>query len=740
MDDATLELAVARITEKVAHLVEPDSHADSHADSEEVRTLEQTVEAWAKVLASVVYIPLSRAEIHAELLELAGRFLDAPDSELSTAATRAGVTLGRDLKVTPAAFDELMEWFVPWFEQRGIGANDPHVRARVIARLASGYSTGVRERLFDEQSAIFETARNRRRRDQEKLLLVEPIVFRRLLEAANRPMAMLDRWGRFMDLNRAMRDLLAFGEGEPDAMLEDFVHSDSDCARVREVIDDVHGGEPMHVEFAVAWPDGIFKAWVRGTMKWTDGSEKCPARICAVFDDATADFGWRRNLDNVVNSDELTDLPARRKFIDQAAHTFQDANRDDQTVGMCAIRIAGLSRIGHDLGADYANRVVTTVAARIAGAISGVAGASAGRLDRDTFAVSLTDPAGVGEVVTRVSAWLSDPMRADHHELTITPRVGVAKAHPGDVTAAELLARAEQALNSETTVTRRPWTIVTDEATEDERNQGRLISALSTAVRNSELSLMYSPIVQVEDGAPAGLRVHVLWRHPVHGERFVDDLVETAHEIGLNPPICQWALQEAALHASAWRKLFRQSAPFVQLRIPRGLVGDELLNERIREILIESALPPGLLHLVLPGPAVRDRAESLVTLDRLGVYLQLDEFGTAFSRFDTLCDLPIHGVSIPAPLSRNLRLGPDGRIQRVAVNSFISLATDLKLSTQLDAIDTVEQFQAARLTTAGFAHGDVVGKPMPEEDVEAYLYDRPNDLPHNVALVRQRAL
>ena len=740
-DVATRNLAIARITGQTvdvrsgspAH--QPPTDADSDAG---IVSLEATVQGWAEVLSSRGCTPYRLCELRDRLLKFARQLTEAAPEHLCDVASRIGRDLGQHLQVVPEAFEDFVEVAATWLDHNHAGrdaAGFP-VRIKALAGLSGGFAAGVRARVLDEQGAMDTTLTFLRQQDQEKQLC-EPFRFTARMATSEQPMAVLDRRGVLQRMNAPARDLLALQVGQRDVLLEDCTYTEPDCATIRSLIDDILDAGTVHLDFAVAWPEGTFKSWVRATLRWYPGNYENPGRICAVFEDATVLYAWRRQLDRWANTDDATNLPSRHSFLTHAQATLETATGQDgdTPVGICAIRLVGLTRITRELGPRHGDIMLTALADRITGAVSGTPGTSIARLGRDAFAVLLADPhswASVSDMVKRLSAWLSEPIRVDNHHLTVIPRVGVAEGHPGHITATELLDRAEAALDSHTT-TRRPWTIIDDTDTTRHHRHAHLLAALPAALVHGQLSLAYSPIATVSTGVISGLRVHTYWHHPEHGDLLVDDLIELADDIGLTLPLSQWTLQHAAHHAATWRRMFPTNAPFIHLDIPHLLADTETFHDHVRDALIDTGLPPHLLHLAIPGNALLDDRHRtplhLTAIHDIGASLMLTGTGTTFSRYHKLPHLPLHGLVLPPELTTHLR--PTPRKPRTVTHTLINLATDLDLTTHLTHITTPEQLHDARLTTATHAHGTLIGHPLPPEDIDTLLYNRPADLPHN---------
>ncbi|SDI46700.1 EAL domain, c-di-GMP-specific phosphodiesterase class I (or its enzymatically inactive variant) [Actinokineospora alba] len=734
-DPAAMELAIQRIIQ-----------TGRAARAPRYRTplsLEETASAWAEALSARAYIPIRRGELLESLRGMAERIAEASAGDLARISGEAGRELGQRLRVTPRAFEDLLEVLIPWVEHHHPSEDDTGfpIRAKALAAFAGAFAEGARNRVFDEQLTLAESLGTLRQRRCHDLVRFDPLEFLNKLREDSEPMVQLDRHGRVLAANPSAMEILALPDDDSIAMLDDCAYGDRDSAVVQDALESIADGVILHVEFAVAWPEGTFKAWVRATLCWHAPTGDNPGRIGLVVEDATAQYAWRRQLDQVTNRDDVTDLPSRNAFLDRAQVRLDAAARRENDsgalVGVCVIRLVGLNRITRELGPQHADAVITAAAARTAAALSGTSDATIGRLDRDTVAILLADPRGwadAARLVRRLSAWLAEPVRAHRRDLVISPRIGVAEADPRHTTAKELLTGAEAALDTDLAPARRPWT-ATDDGGSSRQAGMSLIAALPRAMADDELHLAYSPVIRISDGAIDGLRVHVRWQHPDLGDIPADPVIALADELGVDLPLCRWALTTATRDAARWRRDHPYNPPFVQLTVPARQAADEALLDQTRAALTDSGLPPHLLQLALPPDRVLGedgRVRPQVTgLDTMGVSLVLHGFGTTFADYHQLTNLPLRGVLIPSELTANLHNGLEHRPLRTVAHAFVGIATDLGRTAQLDGIINPDQLHDARFTAATHAHGTLFGHPLPADDIDALLHDKPALLSHN---------
>jgi hypothetical protein len=104
-------------------------------------------------------------------------------------------------------------------------------------------------------------------------------------------------------------------------------------------------------------------------------------------------------------------------------------------------------------------------------------------------------------------------------------------------------------------------------------------------------------------------------------------------------------------------------------------------------------------------------------LKAIGVKLALDDFGTGYSSLSYLQRVPFDKIKIDRsfvtgatdPESRNAAL----------IRAMVGLASDLKMQTTAEGVETHEELQLVRDLGCSLVQGYIFGKPMPPEEAGA---------------------
>ncbi len=181
------------------------------------------------------------------------------------------------------------------------------------------------------------------------------------------------------------------------------------------------------------------------------------------------------------------------------------------------------------------------------------------------------------------------------------------------------------------------------------------------------------------------------------------------------------------LGRSVRRKALARGAPWLSQGVDRLCcnVGVSEITEpgftaEIRSIIAAHGIRPDQLELEVVETAPLDgRAISVVAeLDRLGVRIAVDDYGSGWASLGHLVHLPASTLKIDRVFVRDL--GASTRVEAL-VTSTIQLGRTLGLTTVAEGVETLEQAEILRALGCDLLQGFRFSPPVPAEEVEALL-------------------
>src|SRR5215213_6279067 len=249
-----------------------------------------------------------------------------------------------------------------------------------------------------------------------------------------------------------------------------------------------------------------------------------------------------------------------------------------------------------------------------------------------------------------------------------------------------------------------------------------LESELRRALEREEITILYQPIVRLEDRSVAGFEALARWDHPKMGRMSPAEFISIAEEIGLIVDLGLFALERAARQLSIWQRTVRHRDPvFISVNVSsRQLLRHDLIHD-LRTVLGRSGVARGSLKLELTESLVMENpehaAQILTRIRELGAGLALDDFGTGHSSLAYLQRFPFDTIKIDQSFVRTTPRGT----RPVILRSIIALAHDLGMEVVAEGAesdsDAVELYQLG----CEYAQGYAFGEPMTAEQARDLL-------------------
>jgi diguanylate cyclase (GGDEF)-like protein/PAS domain S-box-containing protein len=426
-----------------------------------------------------------------------------------------------------------------------------------------------------------------------------------------------------------------------------------------------------------------------------------------------------RQLTRQAFHDGLTGLANHALFRDRVQHALIAAGRHPTGVAVLFLDLDGFKTVNDSLGHAAGDLLLLAVADRLRYCVR--PGDTVARLGGDEFAVLIDEASesAATSAASRVLMALDDPMMVDNREVAVTASIGIVMGDAGG-DADQLLRQADTAMYAAKAAGKNRYLLYQPHMHDSVVERLELGMELQLALARGQLTLRYQPIVNLADGATAGVEALVRWEHPDRGLILPGAFIPIAEDTGLIEPIGRWVLDNACQQARAW-----QLNGVASRRMSVNLSGRQLQNPKVvddvRGALQRSGLDPGKLILeITESVLMSDTAESLDrlrALKDLGVQISIDDFGTGYSSLSYLRRFPVDALKIDKSFVDDLRGRSDDTY--AFVRAIVELGHTLRLETVAEGIEQVHQWEALREIGCDFGQGYLFARPLKEPEISA---------------------
>jgi diguanylate cyclase (GGDEF)-like protein/PAS domain S-box-containing protein len=512
----------------------------------------------------------------------------------------------------------------------------------------------------------------------------------------------------------------------PAARWLDVLHP-LDRDRFRAVLDSVleQRRGRLSQDFRLRTPDGHY-LWFTLKARPVVGSDGEVVRLVGTLTDVTEFKNAEERLLHDAVHDNLTGLPNRELFLDRLEGVLALAKADPAikpTVVM--IDLDRFKQINDSVGIAVGDSILLTLARRLARLLKPQD--TLARLAGDQFALILLSERETERIIALAETLrkgLRAPITFNDRELFLTASIGVALGDGEPRRTEEVLKDAELAMYHAKRIGGDRIEVFKPSMRARQSDRATLESELRRALEREEVTILYQPIVRLEDRSVAGFEAMPRWHHPKVNRASPAEFIAVAEEVGLIVELGMFVLERAAQQLSSWQRIVRRRDPlFVSVNMSsRQLLRQDLIHD-LRTVISRAALARGTLKLELTESLVMENpehtAQMLQRIRDLGAGLALDDFGSGHASLAYLQRFPFDTIKIGQSFVRTNGKGA----RPVILRSIIALAHDLGMEVVAEGAET--DSDAVELYQLGceYAQGNYFGGPMSADDAKALLQD-----------------
>jgi diguanylate cyclase (GGDEF)-like protein/PAS domain S-box-containing protein len=537
---------------------------------------------------------------------------------------------------------------------------------------------------------------------------------------ANAPigMALIDTDGRWLQVNAALCQITGYGDAE---LLQgslaaithpDDVDTDAD-ERARLQAGDIAS---YQVEKRYIHARGTL-GWALFTMSIVRDQDGTALHLIAQVQDITDRKELESQLVYLTDHDFLTGTFNRRRFEQELDREIERSHRYPLGGAVVVLDLDNFKEIndafGHKAGDDMLKGIAAALRARTRHTDV------LARLGGDEFAVLLPE-VSVDEatMVARelVKALSGHTAVLGDRTMHVTASAGVATFD--GLSDVQVLAHADHAMY-EAKRAGRDRVVVHAVAAPDRaprvEMRGDEVEWLRSALREERFELHCQPILDLELDAVSHYEVLLRLRD---GDQTIApaSFLHVAERFGLIQAIDAWVIRQSvgmiAAHAGAGRPLT------LAVNVSGKSIGDRAFATLAEQAIVEQGIDPAQLIIELTETSVVaniDEARRFaVHMRQLGCQFALDDFGSGFSAFFYLKNLPFDYIKIDGDFVRGLDRSPTDQL---IIEAIARIADGMQLRTVAEYVGDDATVQILKRAGVHFAQGYHIGRPAPVREV-----------------------
>ncbi|MCJ9752799.1 EAL domain-containing protein [Neorhizobium sp. BETTINA12A] len=519
---------------------------------------------------------------------------------------------------------------------------------------------------------------------------------------------------------------------------ESFLHPD-DAARVQaNVLDNIEEGKRFFDEYRVILRDGSERVIRTRTMSFIDGNGH--QKMVGANWDVTADVTLHRELERAKTlaearnreleaarssiehnamHDYLTDLPNRRYLDEMLDRMAAECARDRHGIAILHIDLDRFKQINDTLGHSAGDTMLKHVAKVLKSTIR--KGDFVARIGGDEFVILSKfegSPRKLSHLADRIIKELRKPVSYEGHDCRFGASIGIACHTGADVDARQLLLNADIALYRAKSRGRNRHEFFSADTQNEIISTKRISDEILLALERDEFIPYYQLQFDAATLEISGVETLARWMHPERGMLSPDKFLEMAEELDVVSVIDGTILDKALADFRDWRSN-GLSIPKLSVNVSYRRLHDASLPRKLKKLKIE----PGtvsfeLLESIFLDDCDDDILKNLARIKKLGIDIEIDDFGTGHASIISLLRLNPRALKIDREL---VRLVSQSQKQRKMVGSIIEIGKSLNIEVVAEGVETTEQIRILRDLGCDVLQGYALARPMPRSSIPDFI-------------------
>jgi diguanylate cyclase (GGDEF)-like protein len=418
--------------------------------------------------------------------------------------------------------------------------------------------------------------------------------------------------------------------------------------------------------------------------------------------------------------DSLTSLPNRALLQDRLEQSIQQAKRRNNNIAFMLLDLDRFKNINDTLGHAIGDQVLQEISQRLINCLR--TSDTVARLGGDEFAIISPDidSTQIRPFIEKVIREIEQPITINKQNMHVGVSIGISLFPENGDNADSLMRQADIAMY-DAKHNKKDYSFFTSQMEELNANSLSLLGELKEEIRQptENLFLHYQPQIDIHSNKIFSVETLLRWKHPKNGMLPPDEIIRLCEQSGLITELTHWVLEKAIKTCSNWAK------DDLELNISVNLsawnLQDNELPAYIMQLLRQHDLPANKLTLEITESAVMNdptRArETLTALSKMGIRLDIDDYGTGFSSLAYLKMLPVSGLKIDKSFVIDMQ---EDENDNIIVQSTIDLAHNLHLIVIAEGVESEAALTSLKEYNCNYAQGYHIAKPMSDTDLREW--------------------
>ncbi|MGE6743146.1 sensor domain-containing protein [Allorhizobium pseudoryzae] len=427
----------------------------------------------------------------------------------------------------------------------------------------------------------------------------------------------------------------------------------------------------------------------------------------------------RVRIEHNAMHDYLTGLPNRRYLDEMLGLYAQECAAKGMALAVLHLDLDRFKQINDTLGHNTGDAVLRHAARIMRDTVR--AEDFVARIGGDEFVVLVRfdgNPRRLSNLAERIIREMRKPVSCEGRECRFGASIGIAWAEAGVMDPKQILLNADIALYRAKNNGRNRQEFFSADTQMEIAKTKALSDQILQALERREFFPVYQLQFDARTLDVCGVETLARWRHPVEGTLSPDVFIPTAEDIDAMATIDAQILEQSLEDFSAWQAT-GITIPKLSVNVSYRRLRDPALTKTVRRLSIR---PQTLSFELLESTFLDDCEESVTTslkrIRKLGIGIEIDDFGTGHASIVSLMRLSPSALKIDRELIRSL---PESRDQVRLVRAIIDIGKSLDIRVVAEGVETMAHARILKDIGCDVLQGYALAKPMPFAQVAPFI-------------------
>lgn len=416
--------------------------------------------------------------------------------------------------------------------------------------------------------------------------------------------------------------------------------------------------------------------------------------------------------------DIVTDLPNRFFFSTRFRSLLDTALRVESSVSVIFIDLDRFKWVNDTFGHSVGDALLAEAGTRIKDAVD--MKSLVCRFGGDEFIVAVhksREEVLKSKVAENILRTLADPFRILQHEIHLSASIGIASFPSDGETPDELIGAADTAMYHAKDRGGDACEYYEGDMHERMEKQLHLDSVLRTGIQEERFSLVFQPIVDLNNKSSELFEVLLRFEHPDFPNISPTEFIPLVETTGLIRSIGQFVIRNALLHLHA---LDNQGDKRYSLTInlsPRQLQDDTFVPFLKNQLQYFKISPKRIILEITENSLMENNVRSEKILEQIrvvGCQIAIDDFGTGFSSLSYLRRFAVDILKIDQAFIQRV---PADEADSNLIRGIINMSRELGIAVIAEGVEKKTQYDFLLESGCDMAQGFYFSRPVKPEDI-----------------------